>query len=137
MTRNTQIHKQYGDVESILNVGMTSNNGIYVGVRVYRNGDVIEVGDITLTQAEWNQINDNLEEPAQKLFICPECGDIVTDDDILESLTNGGFGMCMCKFGNGSRIFVDYDDYDPKLDPPITPDEIRLIESLRALTGTD
>jgi hypothetical protein len=134
MTHNTELHKQYDDIEAILNVGRTNDDEIYVDVRVYRQGDVIEVGDITLTQAEWNRINDNLKQPAQKLFICPECGDIVTEDDILESLTNGGFGMCLCMFGNGQRTLIRYEPYNPEeLVPPITPGEKELIKIIRRL----
>ena len=131
MSHNTQINKQDVDIETILNIGRTNDGEIYIDIRVCRCGDVIGVGDITLTQAEWNRINDNLEQPAQKLFICPECGDIVTEEDILEGLTSGGFGMCLCLYGNGSRIFVDYEPYDPELNPPITHGETKLIRAIR------
>ena len=133
MTHNTQINKQYDDIEAILNVGRTNDDEIYVDVRVYRQGDVIEVGDITLTEEEWNEINDNLEQPVQKLFVCPKCGDIVTEDDILEDLSTGGFGCCLCSYGNGSRVLVRYKPYDPELDAPITPGEKELIKIIRRL----
>lgn len=134
MNHNTQINKRsIPDLETILNVGRTATGDIYVDIRVYHYGDIIEVGDVTLTQSEWNTINDNLDRGDVELFICPECGDIVTEEDILESLTSGGFGMCMCKFGDGQRTLVRYDPYTPDVD--ITANEARLIKVIRSLSG--
>lgn len=133
MTHNTQINHRDADIETILSVGRTDDGGIYIDIRIYRQGDVIEIGDITLTQDEWNTIDNNLKLEQSKLYICPECGDIVTEDDILEDLTTGGFGCCLCMYGNGSRILVRYEPYNDSLSSPITPTEMRLIKSVREL----
>ncbi len=94
---------------------------------------MLEVGDITITQTEWDTINDNLKQDNVKLFICPECGVVVSESDILEDLTTGGYGMCMCKFGNGQRILVRYDPY--MQEACITSNEARLIRIIRGLSG--
>lgn len=137
MTHNTEIHEKADhDIETILNVGRTNDGKIYIDVRVYRTGDVIEVGDITITQKDWDQINDNLvmTNKDEKLFICPECGDIVTEGDILEDLTTGGFGCCLCKFGNGQRVLVRYEPYIQRISEfTITPGEAELIRIIRRL----
>lgn len=134
MTHHTQINKKTSPTfESILNVGRTDNGDIYIDVRVYNKGDVIEVGDITVTQTEWNEINDNLNRNDARLFVCPECGDIVTEDEILEDLTTGGYGMCTCKFDNGQRILVRYDPYGD--DRVSTSNEARLMRIIRTLSG--
>ena len=138
MSHNTQIIKRDADIETILNTGRTNDGDIYIDIRVYKTGDVIDVGDITLTNEEYNQINNNLNttEKTQKLYQCPECGNIVTEDDILEDLTTGGYGMCLCLFGNGQRTLVRYEPYTRKgLTPEITPDEIRLIQMIRDYDG--
>jgi len=137
MTHNTQIHEQKDlDIGAILNVGRTNDGKIYIDIRVYKTGDVIEVGDITIAQEDWDQINSNLIiDEDEKLFVCPKCGDIVTENDILESLTTGGFGMCLCCFGNGHRTLVRYEPYiKEELTPPITPHEIEIIKAVRALS---
>jgi len=135
MTHNTQIRKKVSvDFDSILNVGRNVNGGIYIDVQIYHHGDVVETGDITITQAEFDEINTNLEQSDVKLFICPECGTIVSESDILEDLTSGcGYGMCTCKFGNGQRILVRYEPYTE--DMQVTSNEERLIEIIRGLSG--
>ena len=135
MSNNTEIHKHEDyDIDKILNVGRTNDGEIYIDIRVYRTGDVIEVGDITITQQEWDQISGKLVMVGkdQKLFVCPECGDIVTESEILESLTTGGFGMCLCLFGNGQRTLVRYEPYVREV-LELTPDEVKLVRSLRRL----
>jgi len=135
---NIEIHKNDGVLETVLNVGMTDLNDIYIDIRVYRYGDVVDVGDITITQDDWNKINRklNVAESESKLYRCPECGDIVTEADILESLSNGGYGMCMCKFGNGQRVLVQYEPYtkpEPEPELILTPSEIDVIRMIRAV----
>lgn len=134
MTHNTQINrKTSSDFDTILNVGRTNDGNIYIDIRIYNRGDVVDVGDITITQSEWDEINTNLKQNDVKLFICPECGDIVSQADILEDLTNGGYGMCMCKFGDGQRILVKYDTYVDGAQ--ITPNEARLMRIIRSISG--
>ena len=140
MSHNTQILKRDADIETILNTGRTNDGKIYIDIRVYKTGDVIDAGELILTQKEWNEINENLNmvEKGQKLFICPECGDIVTEDEILESLTSGGFGMCLCQFGNGQRTLVRYEPHVLKvLEPTITPGEIELLKIIRRLCNEE
>lgn len=67
------------------------------------------------------------------MWICPRCGDIVTEDDITRNINEGGFGACMCAFGNGSRILIQYEKYDP--DNPFAfesdfSDLVKVIEEL-------
>ena len=134
MTHHTQINKKTSpDFETILNVGRTNDGEIYIDVRVYNKGDVIEVGDITVTQTEWDEINDKLNKKDVKRFVCPVCGEIVSETDILESLTTGGYGMCMCKFNNGQRVLVRYDPYEDDMEP--TANEARLMRIIRTLSG--
>ena len=134
MTHNTQINKRDADIETIINVGRTNNHDIYVDIRVYKTGDVIDVGDITLTQAQWDNINDNLDLNNPKRFRCPECGDIVTEDEILRDLTLGGFGMCTCLYGDGRRALIQYEPYvSNELKPAITSSETELVKTIRKL----
>jgi len=145
MTQLTEIVRQHKDSEIHLTVGRTTPDGkIYIDIRHYFKGDLIDAGDIVITNTEFNLINTNLEirkptpKPTPKLFICPECGDVVTEEDILKDLTSGGFGCCLCSYGNGSRILVRYEPYtQAKLDPPITPSEIELIRDIRELFGVN
>ena len=138
MPNNTEIHELNGDVETILNVGRTNDGEVYLDIRVYKTGDVIEVGDITLSQSVWDKINDklNVVNTDQKLFRCPECGDIVTEGEILENLTTGGFGMCLCCFGNGQRTLVRYEPYTGEESQfMLATHEIELIRAIRTLQG--
>ena len=130
MSHNTEIRQTEEGCDVILSVGKTAKDGkIYINIRHYHQDDVIDAGDITISHAEWNLINTNLNRNTEKTFICPECGDIVTEDEIMESLTSGGYGMCMCEFGNGQRILVPYESYTP--DDSITPGEMELIRIIR------
>lgn len=132
MNHTTQIIKHTtADIDVILNVGRTNEGEIDLDIRVYRCGDVIDVGDIVLTQADWDKINTDLERIDVELFICPACGAIVSEDDIINDLKSGGYGMCMCKFGNGHRVLVRYDPYTD--DSRVTLNEERLIEIIRNL----
>ena len=134
MTHHTQINKETSPTfETILNVGRTNDGDIYIDVRVYDKGDVVEVGDIAVSQDEWDEINDNLNKKDERLYVCPVCGDIVSETYILESLTTGGYGMCMCKFGNGQRVLVRYEPY--KDDIGSTATEARLMRVIRTLSG--
>ena len=55
----------------------------------------------------------------QKLFRCPVCGNIITEDRWLEDMKQGGNGYCACEFmtqdENGDvffpRIYHEYDVY--------------------------
>lgn len=139
MTHNTQVIKESDrDFSTILNVGRTNDGEIYLDIRVYHHGNVVDVGDITLTQEEWDTINSNLKQQNVELFICPECGNIVTKEDIIRDIESGSFGCCFCLYGNGSRILVRYEPYErDDFINTITDDEIRIIKRLRKLNVGD
>ena len=44
----------------------------------------------------------------EKIYYCPECGTIITAEAIADEIASGGYGMCMCEFGNGARVLVAY-----------------------------
>jgi len=55
----------------------------------------------------------------KKLYRCPKCGDIITDQELEWRMEGGGMGMCYCEFSaidqDGDvfypRIFHEYDVY--------------------------
>lgn len=51
------------------------------------------------------------QEKGVKMWMCPECGDIVTEKEIIDDINEGGFGMCLCQFGNGQRVLIKYVRY--------------------------
>lgn len=129
---HTEIRIPDGSLETILNVGTTNDDDVYIDIRVYRYGEVIDVGDITITRDDWNAINKKLNP--QKLYQCPVCGDVVTEDDIVKDLTSGGYGMCMCQYCNGHRTLTHYETFTPEeLNPPITTGELELIRIMREM----
>lgn len=53
----------------------------------------------------------------KKLYRCPVCGDIVTEEKWLESIEHGGSGYCLCEFSaydeKGELWFPrTYNEYD-------------------------
>ncbi len=133
MSNNTQIQKlHHNGYNTILNVGRTKDDKIYLDIKFYFTNECIDSGEIEITREEWNVINKNLNTES-KLYRCPECGDIVTETEILKDIENGSFGMCFCRYGNGSRILVEYEPYNlnDNLSPPLTKEEIEYIQKLR------
>lgn len=47
----------------------------------------------------------------ERLYRCPVCGDIVSEQEIEESMQSGGMGMCYCQYKDGQRILIEYDVY--------------------------
>ena len=62
----------------------------------------------------------------EKIYYCLECGAEVTAEAIAEEIASGGYGMCMCKFGNGVRILVPYLPIEDRI-MRLTVDEFNLI----------
>lgn len=155
MTKSTEIIKTGLDTETHLIIGRADDAKIYVDIRHYYQNELIDAGDIVISQPEWNLINTNLNRNTQRFYRCPECGDIVTEDEIEEDRISGGYGCCMCKYGNGSRILVEYEPYQPYIrciDEPaevtrmllleseplnLTPGEEELIRIIRRLSHED
>jgi len=44
---------------------------------------------------------------AEKYYICPNCGDLVTETDLLDVCSNRGMPYCYCEIDNG-KIFIGY-----------------------------
>jgi len=57
------------------------------------------------------QAHAKVTEKSINMWMCPICGDVVTEEDILDDINEGGFGMCMCSYGNGRRIYIQYERY--------------------------
>lgn len=70
----------------------------------------------------------------KKKFYCPECGVEITADEIIGDIATGGYGMCMCQYGNGSRILVQYLPVEDRM-MELTVDEIKLINLVRKMRG--
>ena len=136
MTHYTEIHKLEGNYETVLGVGRSENNSIYIDVKLYKNNEVIDGSEIIISYDEWEEINSTLKTKPTKYFRCPKCGDIVTENEILEDLINGSYGACMCQFGNGSRTINMYEPYDLD-DFKITEREFELIKNIRNLYSTN
>ena len=138
MTNQTQIIKIGKDSETCLTIGLT-NEKVYIDIRHYYKTEIIDACEITLSQVEWNLINSNLARNTPKLYRCPECGDIVTEDEIAEDCALGGYGTCMCLYGNGSRLLVEYVAYELEPDSPLelSPGEEELIRIIRRLSLED
>lgn len=128
----TEIVKTGNDSETRLTIGRIEDDRIYLDLRHYYMTDLIDACEITVTQTQWNLINSNLDRTTPRLYRCPECGDIVTEDDITEECAEGGYGACMCLYGNGSRLLVEYVPYEPELE--LTPGEEELIRIIRRLS---
>lgn len=75
-------------------------------------------------------------ENKEKLYYCPECGNEITAAEIAEEITSGGYGTCMCQYGNGSRILVPYLPIEDRM-MELTVDEIKLIELVRKMKGDE
>ncbi|MEK6819252.1 MAG: hypothetical protein AABY10_04960 [Nanoarchaeota archaeon] len=50
----------------------------------------------------------------EKYYICPNCGALNTENQILEEIGSGSCGMCYCEFDNG-RILNKYKRINKKL----------------------
>lgn len=73
-------------------------------------------------------------ENKEKLYYCPECGTETTAAKIAEDIVSGGYGLCMCQYGNGSRILVSYLPVEDRM-MELTVDEIKLINLVRKMRG--
>lgn len=69
---------------------------------------------------KWADYNDEeVEMKPEKLYRCPTCGDIITEQALERSMESGGIGMCYCEFSaideDGDvwypRIYNEYDVY--------------------------
>lgn len=47
-------------------------------------------------------------------YICPNCGNLVTETDLLEACENGGMLYCYCEFNEGG-VFIGYKRIAKKL----------------------
>lgn len=47
----------------------------------------------------------------EKYYICPECGELVTETIILDECSQGSCGMCYCQFG-AKVWYKDCFDYE-------------------------
>jgi len=50
---------------------------------------------------------------SKKLYICPKCGDVKTEEEVMFDAGHGGMGMCDCDFTN--RIYYDYKEIEMPL----------------------
>ena len=44
-----------------------------------------------------------------KLYRCPECGDVLTEEDYQKEMESGSSGYCYCLFSSEDRILVEYE----------------------------
>jgi len=44
-----------------------------------------------------------------KLYRCPVCGDVLTEEEYSAQFESGGSGYCYCQFSDGNRILIDYE----------------------------
>ena len=49
--------------------------------------------------------------PTAKLYRCRVCGDVLTQMEWEADIEIGGIGMCPCDFGDGNRVYYEYDVY--------------------------
>jgi len=50
----------------------------------------------------------------EKHYICPNCGKLSTESQLVEDASEGGLPYCYCKFTEG-RIFIGYKRINKKL----------------------
>lgn len=66
-----------------------------------------------------------------KYYICPQCGDLKTDEQINDDCSTGGMGMCSCQYmqilwtGNefevvGAREFTPYEPIPEEVYTPLS-----------------
>jgi len=79
--------------------------------------------------------------PTAKLYRCPVCGDVLTEEEWEADFEIGGNGMCPCDFKDGERVYHEYDVYHYRHPHDEThkniPDDFVKVEALNPHTGDD
>lgn len=69
--------------------------------------------------------------PTAKLYRCPICKNILTQEEWEADFKIGGNGMCPCTFADGHRVYIEYDVYH------LSPTTARMSKGDEEWTGVE